>query len=628
MLRTIRTLLVLSFCLGNTISFAQLILVPIERTPSPSPSKIQARTEGATLTLPFWDDFSDATEEFPKETLWSARKSVWVNTGMGINPPSLKVATFDGLDSLGKPYSVNDVLAKGFADKLISLPIDMTTIGSALRSSVFISFFYQFQGNGEAPDDGDIFSLSFLTKTGAWETVWTIENDGTLNKDAFVQVLVPITDDKFYHDKFQFRFLNFARLSGPYDTWNLDYVYLNKGRTSFDNSYPDRAITSALTNLFSPYSSLPIKHFLTSPEDNLTRPSFDIYNLRIGNNQPLNYFSSGEIKNYVGGDPTLTNVPLDNAQDIGSLQGLQRKTATLQALPPSNSFDPNSDSIFIKLNVILTTKDNVLIPANGDYDPDIYAPIDFRINDNINGISKLTNYYAYDDGSAEYGAGLGLPGAQLAYEFDMATTQMDTLVAVKIYFPRFGDESNQVIRLQIWNDDGGKPGSLLYQENITVERSQNNIFKTYPLSSFVGVKGKFFVGWTQPGAASVPVGLDKSGDSGSKVQYNTNGVWEKNTAVAGNLMIRPVFGKGKNIIVGLEKSQPHAYPNPTQGTLYLPEHASSVSLIDLSGRNVNFDISPFENEQRLTIQNAISGIYILRYQLDGKMVINKILVSN
>ncbi|MEJ0032627.1 MAG: hypothetical protein WDO15_20740 [Bacteroidota bacterium] len=89
-------------------------------------SKSGARTQA--LVLPFWEDFSDTETSYANEDLWQYGRSILVNTGLPINPPSLRVATFDGIDSLGKPYSSTDILAKGYADKLVSNPIDLTAI--------------------------------------------------------------------------------------------------------------------------------------------------------------------------------------------------------------------------------------------------------------------------------------------------------------------------------------------------------------------------------------------------------------------------------------------------------------------------------------------------------------------
>ena len=109
------------------------------------------------MSLPFWDDFSFSNSPYyPHDTLWQNGKSVSLNFGIGINPPSLGVVTFDGLDSIGKPYDVNNALAKGYADSLVSRPISLDLVPTALRTTVYMSFYYQFMGNGEAPDPGTI----------------------------------------------------------------------------------------------------------------------------------------------------------------------------------------------------------------------------------------------------------------------------------------------------------------------------------------------------------------------------------------------------------------------------------------------------------------------------------------
>src|SRR5690349_13472767 len=225
-----RLLLTIIGVLILQVGLAQLVQVPLPRSPEKtSQAKPNARTK-SVLNLPFWDDFSKGTSSIPSSDNWVSGQSVWVNNSMGINPPSISVATFDGVDSLGRPYSVTDVLAKGFADKLESHPIDLTLVPLANRDSVFFSFYYQLKGRGELPDAGDKLVLEFKKDDKTWEEVWAIENDGVMRIDTFMQVTLPIIETRFYHPAFQFRFKNFARLSGPYDTWNVDYLMLNQSR--------------------------------------------------------------------------------------------------------------------------------------------------------------------------------------------------------------------------------------------------------------------------------------------------------------------------------------------------------------------------------------------------------------
>ena len=118
---------------------AQLVEFPITSQASASSKQSRtARTNTTPLNLPFWDDFSLA--DSVKADLWQYGRSVFLNNGLGINPPSRNVVTFDGVDSLGKPYNVNDVLAKGLADKLVSQPIRMDLVDPGLYNTVFFSF--------------------------------------------------------------------------------------------------------------------------------------------------------------------------------------------------------------------------------------------------------------------------------------------------------------------------------------------------------------------------------------------------------------------------------------------------------------------------------------------------------
>src|SRR5690606_5638731 len=53
-------------------------------------------------------------------------------------------------------------------------------------------------------------------------------------------------------------------------------------------------------------------------------------------------------------------------------------------------------------------------------------------NDTTTFVQELSNFYAYDDGSAEMGYSLNVAGGKLAYRFDMVGG--DSLRAVRMYF--------------------------------------------------------------------------------------------------------------------------------------------------------------------------------------------------
>jgi hypothetical protein len=632
-------LLVISF------SYAQVIERPLPSAPSrqATPSASLARTQSANpLYLPFWDDFSYTDSlSFPQQDLWLFGNSVLLNNGLAVHQPSKNVVTFDGVDSLGKPYNINDILAKGFADKLVSQPIRMDLVDPALRNTVYISFFYQVKGLGEIPDNGDKLVLQFKDDHGNWLTVFEVENGDALSPDVFYQVLTPVVDTKFYHDDFQFRIQNFARLSGPYDTWNVDYVYLNSGRSAGDNSYPDRTVSSGLNSLFVDYYAMPAKHFLANPAQFLKHPSLELYNLRVGNIQPFDYDTKAVITTRIGQQtPVTTNVTLDVAQDpVSTLNGLQFLNLTLNKIPSVSDFNPLADSIGVQLHYKMATKDNVPPSSNGDYDAARYCPagtssgtcIDFRYNDSTKMKYVLSSYYAYDDGTAEYGAGLNQAGSYLAFKFLNKSAVPDTVVAVDIYFPDFGNNTNQSLLLQIRSDLSDTPASILQQQSIQVSRTTQNKFVRFKLSTPVRVTGDFYVGWKQISSASIPVGLDKNNDQGDKIYYNTNGIWVQNVTVKGSVMVRAVFGNphlGGGPITGVDSERvTPIYPNPTRGVCYLPVHAESVIAYDVTGRVIAIEIHEHLDSKSIAFLAPSSGIKIVRYLLNGKIHTEKVMVQ-
>jgi len=607
---------------------AQIVLVGLPHSKDQKEvTKNNARTKA--IALPFWEDFSSTRTTFANKDLWFAGQSIRVNDGMAIRPPSVGVATFDGVDSLGKPYNPNDVLAKGFADKLESKEIDLTSVDESLRNTVYLSFAYQMQGRGEIPDAGDRLLVSLKDADGAWVPVATIENDGSLERDRFYNSIIKISDPRYYHTAFKFRIQNFSRLSGPYDSWNVDYIYLNKGRTENDLSFPDRTISEPLTNLFGLYRIMPVKHF---QKDTTIKsfPSVIATNQRDNNPQPFSFSSYARIT-YRANNKTITTLPpiqLDNKDTIN--QALRKgvyTTVSSKHLPNLAKLSFEADSIGINLVFGLSTGDNIIeTPTEGDYKPEIYAPIDFRYSDTTRATYLLLNKYGYDDGVAEYGAGLNQPGAQLAYEYNLSGVSEEFVTYLEMYFPRFGDESSQVIELRIWGDNLNE--EPIYREVATLQRSEQNLFWVKKLIKAVPVKGKFYVGWKQNVAAVIAAGLDKNTDTGSKMFYNTNGEWILNTLVHGSLMIRPVFGQGVPVDpTGLDDEKTLVvYPNPSSGSFRFGGKADMITVYDMTGRSIGFQTETTFDETIVTLSNSSQGIYIIKAYVEGTVRTAKVLI--
>ncbi len=635
-------------------SVAQLRQVSIVRKSSTQKkiSNPNVRVQQLTpLTLPFWDDFSfnnlqhlNALENFPSDSLWQYGSSVWVNTGMGINPPTYKVATFDGLDSLGQPYVTTNPLAKGNADRLVSRPIRLDLVAPALRNSIFMFFYFQWGGNGEPPNPGDNLSLYFKNDSSKWINVWTSPDTITntlSNSTKFYAVKVPITDINFFHANFQFYFQNFARLSGEFDMWNLDYVYINNGKSQYApvySDFPDRAIQMPPTSPFLQYHSIPVWHFLTNPDSLLAFPSLPVTNQRSDQTIAANYPQPVNLVTYLTTTTRLNKVVKENTILLDSIPAQtvyhdQSTTFTLNNKPALSGLDPNTDSIALKFKIKLFTGDNVKkVSANiGDYDTLVYQGMEFRYNDTLSANFILRNYYAYDDGGAEYAVTLTQPGSSLMYEFDMDYHKPDTLVGVNLYFPHVGDESNQVVKLQILDSLTANSidstsilsPSILTQQSMVIQRTEYNNFIYVPLAQKVLVKKKFYVGWIQNTTATIGVGYDKNSSSGSKIFYNTAGIWQQNTVLQGNLMIRPVFGncppgaKGTcvatAVTTAVEIKKTYAYPNPNRGQFYLPPSVQGLNMIDITGRQVDFTKQSSLEETQVTISSPTAGMYLVRY---------------
>ena len=92
--------------------------------------KQQGQTRGGTasLTLPFFDDFSRyslPTNDPAVPNAWQrwSDTCAFINSGFPIAPPSIGVATLDGLRADGYPYNFADEFSYGSADTLTSLQL-------------------------------------------------------------------------------------------------------------------------------------------------------------------------------------------------------------------------------------------------------------------------------------------------------------------------------------------------------------------------------------------------------------------------------------------------------------------------------------------------------------------------
>lgn len=513
---------------------------------------------------------------------------VFINTDFPLNPVTVGVATLDGLNDHGQPYNFDDPYSYGVADYFTSKPIDLNY---QVLDSVYLSFFYEPQGYGNYPEEEDSLVLEFFSPVDReWHHVWAIEGSDSV---VFQQVMIPISDSAYLHNGFQFRFKNYATLSGALDHWHIDYIRLDSARTLFDTAFTDVAFVEKAPSMLTTYEAMPWKHFLvdSSMKDTTYVLAANYTTVIKNTNYSFQIFEDASI---------LFNYP-------GYSNNFDPHT-TFNFFGVVDTFvfySGNEDSASFEIRHVLKTDNNDLI----------------KQNDTVRHEQKFYNYYAYDDGTAEVAYGLNTQYAQLAYQF---TNKLeDTLRGVQMYFaPVIFDVSEKEFMLTIWGDNNGAPGTILYQqkeEYTPIYNEFRNSFYAYLLDTILVLKpGTFYVGWEQLSEDMLNIGFDRNNDEHKKMFYNVVGSWNQSVQ-AGALMMRPLFGDTVTVTSVKEVAQPEwdytftIYPNPSTDFIHISPLSKidySVQLYDVSGKLLDkYTNSP----HYISTSSLQQGMYFLQF---------------
>lgn len=577
-------------------------------------------TDTITLgTLGFLDDFS-YEGPYPDTALW-LNNYVYVNRDLPISPPTLGAATFDGVNANGYPYDFSaSQYSSGKADTLTSKPIDLNFPGD---TSIYFSFFYQPQGRGNFPDAADSLILEFKAPvTGAWHHMWAKKGLTSDNSDStWKLVMLHVTDPKFLKKGFQFRFSNWATLSGSGDHWNIDYVYLRQNRTAVDTTYPDVAFVYNTPSLLKSYYAVPWRQYdSTDMKDN--------YATTIRNNNNTTSFGTFGYR-VLDGSNTAVNSPY---------------------FAPAINYDPYSTTGYDPTPASSTPALNYTIPpltAATTYSIKSYLSSspnnNISSNDTVIHRQVFDNYYAYDDGTAEVSFGLqGALHAQMVEKFKLNVS--DTLRCIDIYFnPQWTDASVFTFRLEVlFANSGGSPGGYMYlNPSIDTPRynqSGRNLFVRYKLDAPLFIAGgtTFFIGFDQNTTMPINIGVDKNTNSQDKIYYNSLGSW-LHPPFTGSLMMRPILGSAVETVgiaekPALQKNEFRVYPNPANDMLYIRsiaslEKNSSCTVMDLSGRTILPEKNIIASEP-LDISALSNGIYFIRIVSGTTVSTHKFIVSH
>ncbi len=553
----------------------------------------------------------------------SNKSSYWLdsnayrNDWYAINPWSLGVVTFDGLNANGFPYAINSS-TRGYGDYLTSKPIDLSSVEK--KDSVYFSFLYQPKGNGDAPENittgtllqHDSLCLQFYNlNLNKWVSIWGATPEADFNKfsiqsKSFTKVHIPLIDTAFFKKGFQFRFVNYGDLSGDLDHFHIDYVKLRKFSGVSDTNFQDFALMYPVNSFLKKYQSIPFDHFLNASNDVLN-DSVKIV-VRNGSLKDQNTLD-GNVKVIENGkeiSQTTINSALLPGNNLNYLA--QSTNVSYHDFPRKLSWTKNKSIDSAIFNI------KVAVPAPFTNDP---------TNDTCYSKLELKDYYAYDDGSAELAYGLKSNQAETAYQFSIY--EQDTLIGLSICFvPTVEDKSAKNFSIVVRENNNGSPGNILYEDgnlNLrTVRYGKNrNEFKSFYFVDFKGVtiKDSFFIGLRQFDQDWLNIGLDVNTNSLKNLFYTIgDNVWQKSSlGINGSLMMRPIFkskyNKSLDISNKLLSNKVIIYPNPTSYSFQLDNSfiSNHFELLDVNGRVIN-SFQYLGNPIDVSFLN--NGVYIVR----------------
>lgn len=481
------------------------------------------------------------------------------------------------------------------------------------------------QGSIAIPCDSVFTTVADTT----WYHVWSVpgqtlqafmeENGGQF----FKQVMIPILDLRYFTDHFYFRFYNYASIEnsnhpqnrGNEDEWNIDFVYLNIGRTQADPSYPMLTFSGQQPSFLHRYQTMPYRQYRANPiaavRESLT---LDIANLDNTPHEARYHYTVNQIG---GGqhyrhdvDPVIVNPYVQSGYLSCPPSGESPACPFVEQLF-NMSYAYDSVSYEIKHYVYDSTCTPPLV------DSMVYR-------------QGFYNYYAYDDGTPEMGYGVIPAGGAFALRFDLS--DFDTISGVQLLFNHtLNDANNKYFDIVVWKEENGRPGQEIYRIGSQRPQWEEQIYRFhyYPFDKVVTHAGSFFIGIVQQSSSLINIGFDSSIDNSQFAFYNINGSWQP-TEMHGTLMIRPVVGS--SYYIGIEEPEVSStlvsvYPNPASDLLHFSvqegTEIATTCIYNLTGRKVYQ--STFVGA--LSIDNLRDGLYFISLTTkQGQVITQKIVI--
>jgi hypothetical protein len=608
------TLIILSV-ISISVFAQQEALVPLKHHPKVNSQTNEAfllkksNRRVAAISLPFFDDFYQP-EIFPDPALWQDN-FVYINTTYPLHPITIGVATFDGTDNNGNPYQNNRI--DSAADKLTSNPIDLS--GLTQDSSVFLSFFYVSGEYGEMPSNpNDSLAVQFLDTSGAWINVWRATVDTvTQMRQVFVRV-----DSQYLYSNFQFRFQSFGDRTGANDTWHIDYVKLDKNRdTAAEHDIKDMAYQFLPPSLLKPYYVMPYSQFdttdLADTVSTIVRNNFINVTTDFADSVVATLVNTGaNLLTFAGGN-----------RDFGPLT--ENVIKYPKFIIPTGLTD---DTVIVKVDYSFTTS------AEAGLSPKVLA------NNAVTHFQVFSNFFAYDDGSAERGYWVeDLANYKMAMKYGMRNP--DTLRAIKMQLFNVFGNTNDFARFSVCVWKNFTRNSIYNQSDLVYLQSGLKIsdliqevgtdtingYYYAPIKPQFLVNGATFplimsdtfaIGLIVENMNSLIVGFDRNTNRSSYNFYVDGLTRWRESQIPGTMIINPVVGKALPAYLTPVKEiksksyEVKIYPNPTRDQLFVEgiQSRSRIDIYSISGSIVfSADLSA---SGYIDVRNLPSATYVIR----------------
>ena len=595
-----RKFTVLFFILVSLSSFAQEVISDLVSNPVLADYKYKINPFKSTLSLPFIDDFSYDSHQVDND-LWM-ESSVFVNRTYPINPPTIGVATFDGLDANGFARDFSPSTSSEPSDTLLSQTIDLSGISSA-----YFMFYYQAKGMGDAPQQLDKLVLEFFDGS-VWNEIWSVNGQTMTEFEKIVEV---IDSAVYLTNNFQFRFRNYATISGNFDHWHIDYIKIDEFVNPNDiNELNDVSFVCNSPSFLKRYTQMPWTHF----QQNMLIELKDSIDILLRNNDAsnsvdyqYNVFENLNLITHYPSSGVSRNVSVLDFDTIGNFSFQNPPIDISSAI--FSSFQPDTISFLVQNIIGTSSSDN-------------------KNNDTLYHTQKFHHHFAYDDGVAESAYGLNINGAKIAYQFKLNRPD-EKLRAVQIYFPQMLDTVSDIpFELIIWNHNNGQPGDTLYTQTVYPVHTENGEFHTYIIDNPFLVSGVIYIGCEQTTDDLLNIGLDKNNSANDYMFYNIGSGWN-NSSYPGAWMIRPIVSKDPIILSSDDiVDNFKLYPNPAKSELFIetnkPENV--ISIYNIQGVLIK-RITSNTTLNRFNIDNLASAIYIVEVENSENRSYQKIIVK-